>query len=234
MAFSNTSKRAYARLAELLHFPRTVIKEAGGLVVIFDPDAAKREVNVGRDGIFYRQLVTGGQLSSLNIWHAGTSVTLDLRADRSWLAKCGNIKKEFFELDDGEREDLLAKAKFEGRYWKREAFALARDDRGIYYFVDRFNPAAGGKGYRVFKGLRGAVKLTQLVDIVDDSDGMIFATTKGKLRLILNKKNITEARWIEGKKQRPLVHLSIEENIDFIYKDMGVYEGTKFGTPCDL
>ena len=69
-----------------------------------------------------------------------------------------------------------------------------------------------------------------MTNVVSDSEGDIFSTKTGSLRLILNK---NESTWIEGKKQRKLVLVPVEDNARMIYTELGVYTGERLGTPCD-
>lgn len=69
-----------------------------------------------------------------------------------------------------------------------------------------------------------------MTDVASDSEGEIFATKTGSLRLILGKK---ESAWIQGKKTSPLTLIPVEQNYRMIYTELGVYSGAKLGTPCD-
>jgi hypothetical protein len=231
---SYATRAAYKPLVALLKLTRTVLQAADGLTVVLDPDVEAADVYAGRDGLLYRQKAAGRSVTKREVWNGSRYAHLVRTAPGKWLANCPSQKMEFAEVDDKIRKDVLASAKLEPRIWRREALALARDDHGIYYFVDKFDPLNGGKGYRVFKGPRGALKLTRLVDIVNDSDGQIFATTKGKLRLVINKGRDMDARWIEGRKERSLTNLSLEKNRELIYGDLGVYAEDQYGSICDL
>jgi hypothetical protein len=231
---SSARDLAYKSLVDLLKLTRTVLRSSDGLVVVFDPDDVSADMHIGRNGLLYTQYTVGLVSRNRSIWDGAKGAHFTEIAPGKWEAKCSTQTKEFLEVDDKFRVALLASAKIKPRVWKRASLALARDDRGIYYFVDRFDEANGGKGFRVFKGPRGALKLTKLIDIVDDSDGMIFATTKGKLRLVINTKSDMQARWIEGKKERALTNLALGENREFIYGDLGVYAEDRYGSICDL
>ncbi len=229
-------KVAYAELVEMLKLKKTVLRDASGLVVVLSPETdRKSQLYAGRDGKLYNQRLLNRWEDKLVLWNGGVPAVLERQKPGEWTLNCGSDLKEFTETDHAFGSAILANAKREPRIWQYERFALARDDHGTYYYVDRLTKKLGSKGFRVFKGPRGALKLTNLVDIVDDSNGMIFATTKGKLRLILKTNGrITEARWIKGKKERGLTHLSLATNKEFIYGDLGVYSDTPFGTICDL
>ena len=116
-----------------------------------------------------------------------------------------------------------------GCLWRRVAHALSRDDRGVYYYVDRMQDEYGGKGYRLFAGQKGGLKELGLTNIVSDSEGEIFASKKGELRFVQGG---GKATWIKGEKKTELVTVPLDMNLALIYGDLGVYEGS-LGTPCD-
>ncbi|MCP4445538.1 MAG: hypothetical protein GY811_09380 [Myxococcales bacterium] len=80
------------------------------------------------------------------------------------------MARVFTPVSRKRRDTILKEAKRKGPRWRRNEFALARDNRGIYYYVDRLSRRFRGKSFRVFKGPRGQLTETPLVDIVDDSD----------------------------------------------------------------
>jgi hypothetical protein len=125
----------------------------------------------------------------------------------------------------------LSSVKREPASWTRESLLLARDSRGLYYYVDHL--IDGGKGYRVFRGSRGGMKLTRLVNIVEDAQGKIFATKDGRLRLVVDASGKQTAKWISGKTTTELTIVPIGQSQTFIYNELGVYEGEWLGTPCD-
>ncbi len=145
-----------------------------------------------------------------------------------WWVQCGD-RKTAMKVVDGEERKKLAAASFVWPIWDRIAYMLARDNNGVYFYVDR-GKGEKSKNYHVFMGPRGQLKPMPLVNVVSDSEGEIFATKHGTLRLILGK---GESVWIEGKKQSKLVILPIEDNRRMIYTDLGVYTGQRLGTPCD-
>src|SRR5690606_2196147 len=82
-----------------------------------------------------------------------------------------------------EARALIARATFLPPLWRRQAHFLARDDDGIYFFVDRYREEYGGKGYRVFSGQKGAMKELAMKNVVSDSAGEIYATKSGDLKI---------------------------------------------------
>jgi hypothetical protein len=115
--------------------------------------------------------------------------------------------------------------------WQRQSHLLARDDNGVYYFVDQLREEYGGNGFRVFIGQKGAMKEMPMKNVVSDSAGEIFATTNGDLKLVTTSKQGHEAYWKKGGKKEDLTLLEPQENRYLIYSELGVY-GT-LGAVCD-
>jgi hypothetical protein len=133
------------------------------------------------------------------------------------------------KLPDADGKKILDGASFRKPLWKRQAQALARDDAGNYYYVDRMRDDYGGKGHRIFAGPKGGMKELPMTNVVSDSVGEIYATKKGELRFITDP---NKAVWIKGTVKTELTIIPIEDNIAMIYGDLGVYDGS-LGTPCD-
>jgi len=153
--------------------------------------------------------------------------------DGAWKLKCKDRETAMAVVDGDEASKLLVAAKFHGPLWKRRAYALARDDRGRYYYLDRLRDAYGGKGYRLFVGMKGSMKKTKLVNVVSDSEGDIFSTKKGDLRLIWDRGKSEKVTWVRGKKRIKLTPVPLWKNSLLVYDELGVYEGELLGTPCD-
>jgi hypothetical protein len=114
----------------------------------------------------------------------------------------------------------------------RRPYMLARDDSGVYYYVDVIRDQYGGNGYRVFVGKKGAMKQKPLTDIAKDTAGDVFATKTGDLRIVRDvTENKTEIAWVKGGKRSPLVVLDTDANEPLIFKQLGVYAFT--GNICD-
>ncbi|HVZ75288.1 MAG TPA: hypothetical protein VHJ20_23080 [Polyangia bacterium] len=143
---------------------------------------------------------------------------------------CDTRKTELQPLPKAEADAMIAAATFHAPLWRFRAFALARDDHGIYYYVDRQREPEDSLNFRLFSGPRGALKPLKMTNVVSDSEGQIFSTKTGDLRLVLDRK---EAAWVKGKARTTLVPLPIEDNAQLIYTDLGAYTGQRLGTPCD-
>jgi hypothetical protein len=159
-------------------------------------------------------------------WQGGVGLV----KDKGHHVQCGNRATALTPVEGEARGQLLDGATFHAPLWQYRAYALARDDKGTYYYVDRPREPEGNKAFRLFAGPRGSMKPLAMTNVVSDSQGDIFTTKKGELRLVLDKKR---SLWIAGKKESELVSLPIEDNHIMIYTDLGVYAGQRLGTPCD-
>ncbi len=153
------------------------------------------------------------------------SLTLVAREGGKYFVQCGT-RKTPLEPADAAR---FAGLKFE-RLAHRKPHALARDSQARYYYVDHGDTPLTDKAYHLFVGPKGALKRQKMSNVVSDSEGDLFATPGGKLRLILSRQ---ESTWIEPGQSRKLVWVPVDENQPLIYNELGVYVGEKQGTPCD-
>jgi hypothetical protein len=150
--------------------------------------------------------------------------------DGKFQVQCEERKTVLTALPDEESRAMLARARFFGPRWQHRAHALARDERGTYYYVDRAREPEDSKSFRLFSGPKGGTRKLKLVNVVSDSEGEVFATSSGDLRLVAAR---NEASWVRGKKRTRLIPLPVEDNHVLIYTDLGVYTGQRLGTPCD-
>jgi hypothetical protein len=185
---------------------------------------AQRRVSGGRNG---------DESFESSFWeprvNAGYKASFGMR-DKKWTVQCDERITELKPLEKPEGLKLLAGAKFLKPRWQRRGYALARDNSGTYYYVDRAREPDDSKDFRVFRGQKGALKPLKMINVVNDSEGDIFITKAGKLRLVLDKH---ESSWIEGEHQVKLTPLEVQDNHVMIYTDLGVYAGERLGTPCD-
>ncbi len=226
---------AYDAMKSSLHLTRTVGRSDTGQIIVADPDDSHGEIFIGDGKVMNSQATAAG---TRLVWTPSGHILLRKEEGKIVVDCAHGPPVIFHSLSDQRRLEILNSARFDEPIWQREAYALARDDRGTYYYVDKVQQKWGGKNFRVFIGPRGQAKATTLIDIVDDSNGMIFATKSGNLRLMLKSKadsglRIVDAGWIVGKKRRDLVVLPLRENKLLIYKELGAYDGEDFGTLCE-
>jgi hypothetical protein len=124
----------------------------------------------------------------------------------------------------------IAHARFTDVAHQRLSQLLARDDDGIYYFVDRYRDELGGKGFRVFVGPKGALKEMPMTNVVSDSAGEIYATKRGELKIVSGNGSST-THWHKGGKRVELTRLEPGDNRHLIYREFGIYG--PMGVFCD-
>jgi len=144
---------------------------------------------------------------------------------------CGDRETAWTRLPAERAREVLANAETRPTPFDREPYALARDRRGVYYYVDRGNTPDSREDFRVYRGRRGNLERLQMQDIVSDSEGQIFATASGSLRLLVDADD--SARWIEGERPKELRRVPVEENYNLIMDQLGVYLGERLELPCD-
>jgi hypothetical protein len=150
--------------------------------------------------------------------------------DKKLTVQCSDRKTALAPLAAADAKTLVSASKFYQPRWNRRAYALARDNTGTYYYVDNQREPEGSKNFRLWSGPKGALKPLKMTNVVSDSEGDIFATKVGSLRLVLDKH---ETVWIKNEKKTKLVFLPVEDNHILIYTDLGAYTGEPLGTPCD-
>jgi hypothetical protein len=160
------------------------------------------------------------------LWQGGVA----LNRDKTHSVQCGKRATPLTLVEGDDRAKIMAEATFHDPLWPYRAYALARDQKGNYYYVDRPREPENNKAFRLFAGPRGSLKPLKMTNVVSDSQGDIFTTKKGELRLVLDKKR---SAWVAGKAETELTSLPIDENRIMIYTDLGVYAGQRLGTPCD-
>jgi hypothetical protein len=145
---------------------------------------------------------------------------------------CGTRRSELKLLDIKARTEILRSTSLAPPLVDRTPHALARDEQGNYYYVDRGTTPETEKDFRLFTGPRGSLKPRPIANVASDSQGDIFSTKGGQLRFIAGRAG-QESSWIQGKKITKLIAVPVEENYPLIYSDLGVYPAKRLGTPCD-
>jgi len=221
-----------------------VLQDAqGGTYVVFrETDEAKVFFGPNAKAV-YEQVIIGSSSDGEGRWEYNTWAprvpegphlgSLEHKKYGTFLKSCrGKDDMGLSELTGDKARAVLGKAQFPTMGIIRVPHLLARDDSGVYYYVDRLAKIYGGKGYRVFVGKKGAMKQLPLTDVASDSAGDVFSTKSGDLRLVRNSDNNKETMtWVKGEKRTELVFLDTDINSVVIFKDLGLY--TFLGTLCD-
>ncbi|QRN99535.1 hypothetical protein JRI60_11165 [Archangium violaceum] len=145
--------------------------------------------------------------------------------------RCGERTIPFTFVESEKAGELLLAAAFEANPQKFVPYALLRDSKGIYYLVERGFHPEDQKRFRVSIGPKGNLKLQEMVNLVSDSEGQIFSTKKGDLRLVVDQQK--PSMWIQNKKRLELRVVPVSDNLPLIYNELGPYTGVRLGTPCD-
>jgi len=235
-----------------------LLSDAKGHFLAFDAGAGYRgPVFYSGDGkAFFLLRSSGGGASkdTFNVslwdpridWKINGYASFDWR-DGKYLVSCPPKTTELKPVADDEAKKVLAGATLYQPKWQRRPHKLARDDKGTYYFVDCARDETGRasgceRDWRLYVGQRGKLKLQQMTNIVHDTEGEIFATPNGELRLVLTDPQPVPAgvqrkdqglKWVAGKVANPLINVPVEENGRLIYTELGIYDRERLGTPCD-
>jgi hypothetical protein len=204
---------------------------------------------------FYRQRVQGGGASGTESFSvslidqrvvglgSSSGASFDMKDSGGiFSVTCGKKETALKAVPKADLEKLLGGAQFFESLWTRRVERLLRDDTGTYYFVDRLRTEddTDRRDFRLYVGQRGKMKQLPLKDVVDDTEGMIFSTKDGVLRLVASRddgktKKNAELKWVANKKELPLLEVPTDDfrNIRLIYRELGVYDGARLGSPCD-
>jgi hypothetical protein len=159
-----------------------------------------------------------------------SSITID-ETQRSCTLRCGENQHALKWMGPAEVRELLLSVAVAPSPQKYRPYALLRDERGNYYYVDHGFGPGEDRRFRLFLGPKGALREQKMTNVVSDSEGDIFSTKTGSLRLIIDKS--APATWIQSGRRVPLKAVPVTDNLTMIYNELGVYLGQKLGTPCD-
>jgi hypothetical protein len=157
-------------------------------------------------------------------------------SEGKYVLQCGDRKIELQPVDGKTARPMLDTATYGPSPRKWRSHALARDSRGTYYYVDRGRTRGTEGQFRLFVGPKGNLVQQKMTNVVSDSQGDIFSTKSGDLRLILDAspdRSATDGIWIKNEKPMKLTIVPIDANIAMIHNDLGVYAGERLGMPCD-
>jgi hypothetical protein len=183
---------------------------------------------------------TGQQKGSFDFWDPRvTRPGADFRfRPEGGLLYCGRDREiPFKPVPAMEAKKILARAELLVPRWRRAAGLLARDDQGVYFYVDRRRKADGAldtksPDWRLYVGRKGALALVELVDVVADDAGFVFVTSGGRFVARRVGQKFT-AEWATSSARLGLTWLETSDYGPFIYGELGVYAGQQLGTPCD-
>jgi TolB-like protein len=149
---------------------------------------------------------------------------------------CGPKEVPFQRVPALEARKILARTELLAPRWRRIPYLLARDDQGTYFFVDGTRGVGGDPAdppdFRLYVGKKGALARIDLDDAIQDSAGLLFLTSGG--RLVARQQGRKYAvEWGAGTTRIALTWLDPSEHGPLIYRELGVYAGQALGTPCD-
>jgi len=149
---------------------------------------------------------------------------------------CGQAELPLKRVSPLEAKRLLSRADFLAPRWRRIPQVLARDDEGLYFYVDGARlpsgEAAEPPDFRLYVGKKGALARVELQDALRDSGGLVFLTAGGRL-VVRQQGRKQTAEWGTGNTRIALTWLEPSDHGPLIYRELGVYAGQALGTPCD-
>jgi hypothetical protein len=219
-----------------------LFEDAQGGIYLVLPGSDARVFYTSNGKQAYEQIIvtkgTNGDAWSLGTWAPRISglapATIQKKDDGTFERWCGNEGQMALKPVPADRAKLLiGKLQFLTSAITRRAHLFARDDSGIYYYVDEVAKPYGGQGFRVFVGKKGAMKQLPLTDVARDTAGEIYATKSGDVRFVFDgsEGKKSTAYWVKGEKKSPLSVLDVDVNSHIIWGELGVY--SFLGTPCD-
>ncbi len=215
---------------------RVLTSEAGQFYVVPLKYMSDAMVFFGDGKTMYQQRIIGSGSSDgaldFSMWAPRVvglqQASIDIKADGSATAYCNSAHPtKLVPASPADSARVLGKAVFKAPLWKRQAKFLARDNTGVYFYVDVLRD--GGKGHRVYVGAKGQMKQMPMTTLVDDAAGQIYGTKRGELRIVANTGD--KATWRKGKKVEELVVLEPSDNLYLIYRELGIYG--QLGSICD-
>lgn len=218
--------------------------DAGHFVVIEPFDTGSEHFYFGDEKRLYRQRAFSGSANgktqfSRTYWSPRTkrsSGEIEFR-DGRWALQCDDRTTALVEVEGKQASDVVNEGKFFTPLWTRIAHFLARDDDGKYYYVDKDRPD-GSAGHRLYVGPKGSLKPVKLKNVVEDSEGALYVSAKGKLKTTPVRGQAPKSQWLAGRGRKTrtveLTTVPAHNNVYLIYAQLGVYEGKQLGTPCDF
>lgn len=232
-----------------------LVTDGKGLYLAFPADRDSTERVFVGDGKAFRALRIGGGSAngsegtwSYNFWdpriREGSGGGVDGQFEKAkggkYVVTCGNRHEtqRSFELKpvaDKEAAKILKGAKFFQQPWRRQAYALVRDDDGNFFFLDEaLGRPNGERDFRFWMGSKGDMKGYAIKDYLTDPGSEIFVTTAGRLkRTHATDKSPMEAEWVVGGQKTKVTWLDLPSQAQLVFTKLGVYAGDKPASPCD-
>src|SRR5262245_5698863 len=171
-----------------------VLQDADGGTYVVLPSDGRVWYGVAKSKNLYEQVKIGMSRNGPSAWDFSVWAprvpniqpgSVQRKEDGTYTRWCGSEHQTgLAELTGDKAKAVLDKSKLMSSAMIRRPYLLARDDSGIYYYVDVIRDEYGGKGYRVFVGKKGGMKQRPLTDIAVDTAGDVFATKTGDLRIV--------------------------------------------------
>ncbi|MEL6547875.1 MAG: hypothetical protein AAFQ82_24835 [Myxococcota bacterium] len=217
------------------------LKDAAGNIIAFD-ETEHRLLLAGTSGALWKQSVgtrsrSGNTKFSFGFWDPRFERRGFTLKDGVYELVCGKKTITYTPVSDAEAKRLKGKARVFAPRWQRYPTALARNNRGEYFFVDRVRSEDKQTGevedYRLFIGRKGRVAHVPLEDAIVDQAGAVFLTADGRLVLENTGERERVAKWFVGEQETPLVDVQVWSSAKMIYTRLGSYSGQPLGTACD-
>jgi hypothetical protein len=214
-----------------------VLEDASGGTYVVLLDKGSSRVWYGSGKTLYEQITTGysadGDAWDVPVWAPRVPNfqpgSVQKQQDGSFHRWCGGESDVPLKAVTADRaKTVLAHVAIMSTIALRVPYLLARDDAGIYYYIDKLR---GGANYRVFVGKKGAMKQLAMSDVATDPAGDVFSTATGEVRFVHDESDKRSAAWVHGKDRMPLSLIDTDTASRLIFKDLGVY--AFLGTLCD-
>jgi TolB-like protein len=183
---------------------------------------------------------SGGETWSFNFWDPRTN------GGQAGSVEHGEAKTSYWCKDkefvltpvpEGQAKVFFSKAKLLAGRWRRSIVALARDDEGSYFLVDRPGEQRDSTDLRLYVGPKGKLGAVAVTGVDRDGDADFLQTAQGRLKLphaSEEDKDKPKAEWIVSGNKRQLTLLNTWTSAPLIYGALGAYDRpVELGTPCD-
>jgi len=194
----------------------------------------------GRKGKLYRQEVavrreqdtTGYGVALWEPRAPGGRALVAIRGEEARV-RCGERERTLVALPRAQGSRLLMEATYYAPPFVRRPVALARDDEGNYFYVDRQRePALRGPEFHLYTGPKGAMARLEIEEVGAEGGSTVLRTSQGRLRLSAEGER-GQADWLAEGGRRMLAWLDLARNLPLVFGELGVYGAEPLGTVCD-